>query len=331
MSVAISLVIPTFNFVEYLDSQWASLEAAGLLEVVDEIVFVNDGSTDATAAKLLELQTNSPSLVRIVTHERNLGRFLTRLHGAEAANGSRVLFMDARITLDADFGVKLKPLAEKFPNLMAIAEIDVTKSIFNLYWQRTHEMLFAKSYREQQGGITITPENFDQYGKGTTTVCLDRQMYLRAASKFLANPPLNDDNPLLLEIAREQPIRVDPGFRVWWEPRQGIGEFLRRLYERGPSFVEFHIFTRPRIYFAVTLIAIAYLVCILALVLVNPVMALVMGGVAVLGVILSTLFFSKSPREFVRLLLLHLMVVLTFGAGVLRGIVLHLLGRRTTS
>lgn len=59
-----------------------------------EIIFVNDGSSDRTAERLLEIQSRDPHAV-IVDLSRNHGHQLALTAGMEIAQGKRVLVIDA--------------------------------------------------------------------------------------------------------------------------------------------------------------------------------------------------------------------------------------------
>ena len=58
-----------------------------------EVVFVDDGSTDETIARVLELRSHDP-LVRIVRLSRNFGNQSAFLAGIQAARGDAVITMD---------------------------------------------------------------------------------------------------------------------------------------------------------------------------------------------------------------------------------------------
>jgi dolichyl-phosphate beta-glucosyltransferase len=59
-----------------------------------EIIYVDDGSTDGTYTRLLEYQKEYPK-IKILKHERNLGKGRAVRTGFHAAKGSQVLFSDA--------------------------------------------------------------------------------------------------------------------------------------------------------------------------------------------------------------------------------------------
>jgi mycofactocin glycosyltransferase len=87
------VVVPVYNQEAILPLTLPSLLA---LEGHREIVFVDDGSTDGSAA-LLAIAAREREDVRVVTHPANRGRSAARNTGIEATTGSIVLFLDADI------------------------------------------------------------------------------------------------------------------------------------------------------------------------------------------------------------------------------------------
>lgn len=91
----LSLVVPVFNeaetvnlFIKEVDSVFARSPDVEL-----EMVFINDGSTDATLEQLLKAQT-ADSRVRIVDLSRNFGKEAALTAGLEAATGEVIVPID---------------------------------------------------------------------------------------------------------------------------------------------------------------------------------------------------------------------------------------------
>lgn len=91
----ISVVVPTMNKVALLRQTLAALLVQDPGQAVDwEIVVVNDGSSDGTAAFLETLPAGGSPSVQVVAPPRNVGRAAARNLGAKAARGQFLLFMD---------------------------------------------------------------------------------------------------------------------------------------------------------------------------------------------------------------------------------------------
>lgn len=91
----VSIVIPLFNEEENIDALLERLGALARLNVVLwQFVFVNDGSKDATRAKLLAKTVTLPSW-KFVQLSRNFGQQAAYRAGLDAASGDAVIFLDA--------------------------------------------------------------------------------------------------------------------------------------------------------------------------------------------------------------------------------------------
>ncbi len=112
---SLSLILPAYN------------EAAGIAEAVAEaddalarfageyeIIVVDDGSRDGTAAIVAEAARRRPR-VRLIRHDRNRGYGAALRTGFEAAHGSRIAFTDADGQFDLADLERLVSLADRFP------------------------------------------------------------------------------------------------------------------------------------------------------------------------------------------------------------------------
>lgn len=91
--MSVSLVVPCYQEAESLEAFAALLPDLP----VDDIVFVDDGSTDGTAVRLSEIQASDPR-VRVLTHAANRGVGAAMRTGLSAARGDVVVVYDADAT-----------------------------------------------------------------------------------------------------------------------------------------------------------------------------------------------------------------------------------------
>ena len=131
--LVVSLVIPIFNEELILDELDRRLKQL-LVMVADagyewEVVFVNDGSRDASLEKLRELATVEPRY-RVLSFSRNFGHQVAITAGVDRADGDAVAVMDAdlqdppevimnmlerwREGYDVVYGVRLRRAGETF-------------------------------------------------------------------------------------------------------------------------------------------------------------------------------------------------------------------------
>lgn len=107
---ALSIVIPVYNEEEGLAALFARLyPALDQLGETYEIVFINDGSTDRSAALLATQQQARPDVTRVILFNGNFGQHMAIIAGFEHVRGEIV------ITLDAD----LQNPPEEIGNLVA--------------------------------------------------------------------------------------------------------------------------------------------------------------------------------------------------------------------
>lgn len=92
----LSVVVPCFNEEEVVEAFHGRMAAACKAARVDdyEIVFVDDGSTDTTWARITALAERSPHVVGVRLF-RNFGHQIAVTAGLRAAHGDRVMLIDA--------------------------------------------------------------------------------------------------------------------------------------------------------------------------------------------------------------------------------------------
>ena len=92
----LSVVIPVYNEEEGLDALFARLyPALDRLGVSYEVVFINDGSRDRSAALLAAQFERRPDVTRVILFNGNFGQHRAILAGFAHCRGERVLTLDA--------------------------------------------------------------------------------------------------------------------------------------------------------------------------------------------------------------------------------------------
>ncbi len=89
----LSVVIPAKNEAENLPALLAEIRQA-LAGESFEVIVVDDGSTDNSAAQLIALKKSGFSQLRILSHERSLGQSTSLYHAAHAAQGKWLATLD---------------------------------------------------------------------------------------------------------------------------------------------------------------------------------------------------------------------------------------------
>ena len=92
----VSIVVPIFNEIDVIDACYERLST--VLKSLDgfeyELVFVDDGSTDTSHSRLLELQAKDKRL-KVIHFSRNFGHQIAITAGVDMVNGDAIVVIDA--------------------------------------------------------------------------------------------------------------------------------------------------------------------------------------------------------------------------------------------
>lgn len=92
----VSLIIPVYNEEEGLPALFARLyPALDRLNRDYEVIFINDGSRDRSAALLREQFQQRPDVTRVILLNGNFGQHMAIMAGFEHSRGQRVVTLDA--------------------------------------------------------------------------------------------------------------------------------------------------------------------------------------------------------------------------------------------
>jgi undecaprenyl-phosphate 4-deoxy-4-formamido-L-arabinose transferase len=104
----VSVVIPVYNEEESLPALFARVyPALDALKTPYEIVFVNDGSRDRSAAMLADQHAKRPDVTRVILFNGNFGQHRAILAGFAHVRGDRVITLDADLQNPPEEVVKL--------------------------------------------------------------------------------------------------------------------------------------------------------------------------------------------------------------------------------
>jgi dolichol-phosphate mannosyltransferase len=136
----LSLILPAYNEAAGIDQAIAEAdEALGRLGVTYEIIVVDDGSGDRTAAIVAQEMSARPG-VRLVRHDENRGYGAALRSGFTAARGQRIAFTDADCQFYLDDLALLLPLTDQHP--IAVGNrIDRQDSPLRKFYARGYNLL----------------------------------------------------------------------------------------------------------------------------------------------------------------------------------------------
>lgn len=107
--MSLSVIIPVYNEIKTIEEILSRVEAVGL---ADEIIVIDDGSTDGTRDLLQELAQNYANL-KLLLSEKNQGKGAAVRMGIEQATSEYIIIQDADLEYDPrDYHALLKPMEE---------------------------------------------------------------------------------------------------------------------------------------------------------------------------------------------------------------------------
>lgn len=109
--LTLSVVIPCYNEIEFLEQVLARVRA---VKLADEIVIVDDGSIDGTRGILKRLEEDPANTdLKIIYHKHNMGKGAALVTGFTASTSDVILIQDADLEYDPrEYGILLKPIQE---------------------------------------------------------------------------------------------------------------------------------------------------------------------------------------------------------------------------
>lgn len=160
---SVSVVIPIYNAGKYLRECLDSVLAQTYRDI--EVILVDDGSTDASAAVCDEYAT-ADNRVKVL-HKINGGATAARRDGVESATGEYVMFVDADDTIDSDMVEQAILLAAGDADIVSMEETEnlvCNASEYGsrlLHWTAVH--LWGKLFRRDlllHSDVFDTPRDF---------------------------------------------------------------------------------------------------------------------------------------------------------------------------
>lgn len=118
----LSVIVPCYNEEGNIDLFYEeTVKALGDLMPKTELIFVNDGSRDATITKLRALCKRAEYRVRVVSFSRNFGKEAALLAGLRASTGTFTSIIDADLQQKPSYIVDMLEILHEHPEYDAVA------------------------------------------------------------------------------------------------------------------------------------------------------------------------------------------------------------------
>lgn len=326
----LSVVIPAYNVESWIGPTIAKLEAAlqtaGLGKV--EIIIVDDGSQDATAEKIRQLQKRSKHRIVLIEQD-NQGRFLARKNGVIATKYATIFFLDSRVWTDVGSLKYVIDQQREHPDRRVWnGHVNVAKE-GNIIARFGDAVTFI-GWRRYFGNPRLTSyglKDFDYYPKGTGFFLVPREVIIKSIAWFesvttdIKNS--SDDTLLIRNIAKDHAIWLSPEFSCTYHARTTLKAFIKHTYFRGQFFIDGFLRKGTRFYYPL-LIFLALCPIILAAVIVWPLFIIPLIGAAVFlwfAGLLVALMLKVYYKDSLSLWLLSPVFAVAYGAGLWRGVI----------
>lgn len=323
----VSIVVPVYNGEETLNRCLQAILDINYPSKDYQLTVVNDGSKD----KSLEIMKSFvPKFkkksvgIDIVDLKKNQGRVKARMAGAENAKNDNLLFIDHRCIADRDIlkNIKKKEYEPIIGNLYQKKEGTLINRFFYVFRYLLYKPYFGFKYPE----VFINKGNFDSVSKGTCPFFCDKKRFLSSLPEN-KNDWVSDDTLVFRIIVEKKEILKTSEVRCLYLERHAPKEFFKHLYERGPKFVDYYSDPKTRYFFFIPLLLLAPFVLLGLTFLLKWSILYFLGGFILL-VLSYVLLNGLMLIDFIAIVLVGLPVLLSFTAGVYRGLVIKLFGKK---
>ena len=322
----LDVIIPVFNeansiatTISILDRE---LQSADLQESI--IFVVDDGSSDETLKTLQNMHT----FTRLeIISQSNQGRFLARQRGINCSKAEWILLMDSRVHLKEGSLLAVRNQILNHPDRQVWnghVETNAGNSLVGLFWIPITRIAWRHYFKSPQT-FSIEFEDFDKYPKGTTLFLTKRDFLVHELANFATRfddlKYSNDDTLLIRPIARKYSLWYNKDFACQYFSRTSLPKFIRHSLHRGTVFVDGHFYRGSR-YFLPLLSLFAIAPLGLFLTAKAPLVVICAFVMTFMSMCVMSLIVGSGPRATLSFLIYSPVFLISYGLGVLRGLIL---------
>jgi undecaprenyl-phosphate 4-deoxy-4-formamido-L-arabinose transferase len=245
----VSVIIPVYNEEAGLSSLFARLyPALDALSIAYEIVFINDGSRDRSAALLREQFQRRRDVTRVILFNGNFGQHMAIMAGFAHARGQRI------ITLDAD----LQNPPEEIGNLLAAMDQghDYVGTIRRKRQDRAYRRWASKAMNKVREGITRV--------RMTDQGCMLRAYSREIVDAMVSSSEVNTYIPALAYTYAANPVEIEVAHeeRAAGESKYSIYKLVRLNFDLVTGFSIVPLQMYSILGFLVSLVSVGFFVLI---------------------------------------------------------------------
>lgn len=222
-AVKLSVVIPVYNEEAVLPLLFARLyPALDALNTGYELILINDGSRDRSAALLRDAWQKRPDVTRVVLFQANFGQHAAIMAGFAQVRGEQV------VTLDADLQNPPEEVGRLLKELAAGHDyVGTIRRSRDDGWFRSFASGLANRLRERTTKIKMTDQGCML--RGYSRPIVDAIVHSREISTFI---------PALGYSFSHNPIEIDVAFdeRAAGESKYSLSKLLRLNYDLMTAF-----------------------------------------------------------------------------------------------
>jgi len=199
MKPEVSVVVPVYNEEAVLPALFARLyPALDALRRSYEVIFVNDGSSDRSAALLRGQFEQRPDATRVILFNGNFGQHLAIMAGFEASRGARVVTLDADLQNPPEEIGKLLAKMDEGYDYVGTVRSERQDSAF-----RRHASRLMNAIRERITRIRMTDQGcmlraYSRTVVDTINTCREINTFIPALAYTFAQRPTE------IEVAHEE-------------------------------------------------------------------------------------------------------------------------------
>lgn len=314
----ISIVTPVYNEEKSIARYYDAIQKIEYPHENFEIIIVDDGSDDATHAKLEEIQKNSTEItMHIITLPCNKGRAIARETGVRAAHYENILLLDAKCEIGPD---ALTFLNEATHDVINSTTIPAKNSIYDRFFYLMRDKIYNSN---EQNETIITKKNFDTARKGTTCLFCKKDIFLSAQIENKEDKNSSDDTKLLWNIVQSENIITSPSLKVTYNTRTTLLENIRHIFNRGPKFIDYYYKPGKRYYISINIALFVTIVSTGAIIYKTT----LMGPFMILAFIIDctiALYCKEKWKDVLIVTTLLPIFIIAFWAGIIKGLILKI-------